>query len=143
MDPKEALTFVMSGRAIFTLLSVRTGRRFTYSVVRPRRIERAADDGFRYASLMTSPDNTSEYTYVGQIQNLSYSHGRKSKITPDALGVKAFRWALEQLKLGKMPEELEFWHEGQCGACGHRLTVPASIESGIGPECAKRRYKCA
>jgi hypothetical protein len=28
------------------------------------------------------------------------------------------------------------WHEGRCGRCGRKLTVPESIESGFGPECA-------
>jgi hypothetical protein len=28
-------------------------------------------------------------------------------------------------------------HEGKCGRCGRLLTVPSSIESGIGPECSK------
>jgi hypothetical protein len=42
---------------------------------------------------------------------------------------------------GKTPAEvdLEVWHEGRCGACGRRLTVPESIERGLGPECYGRR----
>ena len=32
---------------------------------------------------------------------------------------------------------LEVWHEGRCGRCNRALTVPESIASGIGPECAK------
>ena len=31
----------------------------------------------------------------------------------------------------------EMLHEGRCGRCARRLTVPASVASGIGPECAK------
>jgi hypothetical protein len=27
-------------------------------------------------------------------------------------------------------------HAGKCGRCGRKLTVPQSIETGIGPECA-------
>ena len=27
------------------------------------------------------------------------------------------------------------WHEGRCGRCGRKLTVPESIEAGYGPEC--------
>ena len=27
---------------------------------------------------------------------------------------------------------------GQCMRCGHKLTVPASLHRGLGPECAKR-----
>jgi hypothetical protein len=34
-----------------------------------------------------------------------------------------------------MPDGVVIWHEGRCGRCGRRLTVPESIESGYGPEC--------
>jgi hypothetical protein len=34
----------------------------------------------------------------------------------------------------KMPN-LEIWHEGRCGRCGRKLTVPESIHNGYGPEC--------
>lgn len=32
---------------------------------------------------------------------------------------------------------IEVWHEGRCGRCARRLTVPESILIGIGPECAE------
>ncbi|MGQ4872128.1 MAG: DUF6011 domain-containing protein, partial [Candidatus Thorarchaeota archaeon] len=32
-----------------------------------------------------------------------------------------------------LPEKVRIWHEGKCGRCGRRLTVPESIESGYGP----------
>jgi hypothetical protein len=33
---------------------------------------------------------------------------------------------------------MELWHEGRCGKCGRALTVPESIESGLGPVCESR-----
>jgi len=35
---------------------------------------------------------------------------------------------------------LEIWHEGRCGRCNRKLTVPASIALGIGPECGQREH---
>jgi hypothetical protein len=40
-----------------------------------------------------------------------------------------------------LPECIEIWHEGKCGKCGRQLTVPSSIETGIGPECIKTLSK--
>ena len=35
-----------------------------------------------------------------------------------------------------LPPKAEVWHEGSCGRCGRKLTVPESIENGLGPVCA-------
>ena len=58
-----------------------------------------------------------------------------SKIGEDADSAKAWRWFDANLQAGRVPEQLEVWHEGRCGRCGRALTVPESIERGIGPEC--------
>jgi hypothetical protein len=42
---------------------------------------------------------------------------------------------------GILGATLEFWHEGRCGRCGRRLTVPDSIASGYGPECVLVKQK--
>ena len=56
------------------------------------------------------------------------------------ISFQAFAWFLASLSRPgtELPEQLEFWHAGRCGRCGRRLTVPASIASGFGPECAGR-----
>lgn len=38
-----------------------------------------------------------------------------------------------------LPSNVEVWHEGSCCFCAKRLTVPASIELGMGPDCAEER----
>jgi hypothetical protein len=40
---------------------------------------------------------------------------------------------------GVLGRLLEVWHEGRCGRCGRALTVPESVERGIGPECWELR----
>jgi hypothetical protein len=35
-----------------------------------------------------------------------------------------------------LPADIEVWHEGNCRRCRRKLTVPASIELGLGPNCA-------
>jgi hypothetical protein len=48
---------------------------------------------------------------------------------------------LNKLKVGKLQDFVEVWHEGTCGKCGRALTVPSSIENGLGPECIKSLSK--
>ena len=54
---------------------------------------------------------------------------------------KVFDFDLAKLVAGTLPEFVEVWHEGCCGKCGKRLTVPSSIENGLGPECIKTLTK--
>lgn len=129
--------FMVAGNATVTLTKKSNGDRFTYSIKAPsvttdkggRKIDREAT--IRFVSLMVTPDNEGYYQYLGNIftNGMTYSHGRKSKIDWQAPSSKHF-W-----RAWNYPDEFELHHEGKCGRCGRKLTVPASIESGYGPEC--------
>ena len=83
-------------------------------------------------------DNWSNYAYIGLLTQAGLRLTAKSNASEDAPSVKAFRYAWNALVNGVIPGTLEIWHEGSCGRCGRTLTVPESIASGIGPECAKK-----
>lgn len=134
-DAATALRFMLAGNAYFTLVSKRTGTRFTYRVGMPKKA-RGSDQPWYYVSLLNGPDNTSNYTWMGTI--LNNGGYRYAKVGKDAASSKAFLWLLARLQAGVFPAEVEFWHEGRCGRCGRMLTVPASVARGIGPECAGR-----
>jgi len=54
----------------------------------------------------------------------------------DTVRHKAFAWIWDQVRFGTdLPKVVEVWHEGACCRCGHKLSVPASIEIGYGPDC--------
>ena len=55
---------------------------------------------------------------------------------PDHL-VKVFNYIVNKLQSNNLPDFIEIYHDGRCGKCGRQLTVPASIETGFGPECVK------
>lgn len=142
----DALNFIMSGKAIFTIVSKKSGKRFTYRVEAKRASSRnnRPDAGFRFVRVMTGSDNQSSYTWLGLIRDLAFVHGQKSPIDVKDQSSVAIAWVLGQLVRGKLPQDqLEIWHEGRCGKCARLLTVPESIKNGIGPECAKTVYKCA
>jgi len=138
----DAVAYILSGRAIVTLVSRQTGARFTYRVASPR--DDVSAKRIRFVSLLTGPSNEADYEYLGYLSlspsgEWRYNHGRvKSRIAGDATSVKAFSWSWFRLKHGDLPEELEVWHEGTCGRCGRKLTTPESIETGMGPECKRR-----
>lgn len=139
-DHESIMRFMLAGNATLTLVSKRTGERFTYRIKAPKP-DGAEGPVSHFVAVLTGPDNNTDYHYLGHIYHTSneYQHGRKSKITPTAPSANAFRWFYQVcIERGNVPlDQLEIWHEGRCGRCNRKLTVPESIRSGIGPECAK------
>lgn len=127
-------TFALAGNSTFTVVSKATGNRFTYKVRKP------SEDKPHFVSVMTGSDNESDYTFIGTIfDGRAYVPGKRSSIGVDAPSAKGFAWLWNNLvATGTVPAVAEFHHEGKCCACGRKLTVPDSILSGIGPECAKK-----
>lgn len=126
----DAKQFALAGNATFTVVNEETGNRFTFKV-------QASDDGKRhYVKVLTGPDNWTNYTYLGTIfDGKNYKHGKQSSISEKAQSAKVFAWFWSHLD--NLPENVKVHHEGKCGRCGRKLTVPESIVSGFGPECVK------
>lgn len=133
-DAASARRFMQAGKATVTLRSVRTGTRFTY------RLTLSDDGGCFFVGVLNGSDNENAYKYIGRIARDIFWKGRKvaraGDISLDAPCMKAFDWAWTQIVRGSLPETLEIWHEGRCGRCARKLTVPESIATGFGPECA-------
>jgi hypothetical protein len=150
--------FALAGNARFTLVSTRTGARFTFRV----RAKKDSRDRVAcyFVSVLTGPDNTSSYEFLGTIfatervctgggsfgrqystvpaREPKFSHGKKSRIGAGAPSAKAFAWWWARAARGTETPECEVWHLGRCGRCGRDLTVPESIACGLGPECASK-----
>lgn len=130
INSAELEHFALAGNATFTVRNTRTGNRFTYKV------RQCADKPELYfVSLLCGADNTGDYQYLGTVRNGQWAHGRKSRVSLDAMSAQAFAWVWYHRKA--LPLHVEIWHEGRCGRCGRALTVPESIASGFGPECIK------
>jgi hypothetical protein len=130
---KDALDFVLGGRAVFTATSAKTGKHFTY------RVNRKGPDSPFFVGVLSGHDNAADYQYIGFIshQTLELVAGRKGK--PDAPSFKALNWALRHLvERDGIPDDLTLQHEGRCCRCARLLTHPESLSTGIGPECAKK-----
>lgn len=140
-DTNQIRNFVLAGNATFTLRNENTGNHLTFKV-RQKKVKGNPVTP-HFVSVLTGPDNTSNYSFLGTIFNSdlgTYRLGRKSRIGTDSRSNLTFMWFANRLLSNKpLPEGVTFFHEGRCGACGKTLTVPTSIESGIGPVCAKFR----
>ena len=133
-DAAEIRAFATAGRARLTLSSRRTGARYTY------KIAKSEDYEVFFVSLLSGPDNESDYIYVGLMgEGPAFRLTKRSKLRDTSPPVVAFRFFCDRvLAGGAVPEALEVRHEGRCGKCGRALTVPESIDRGIGPECFER-----
>lgn len=134
----DALKFALAGNARLTLVSVKTGTRFTFRIkAKDVKGGEAAKPPW-FVALLNGRENDSDYTFLGTIfdDRTTYRHGRKSTVSPEAPSAKGFAWAWSFLAKGELPPGCEVWHEGRCGRCGRALTVPESIAMGLGPECA-------
>lgn len=136
--------FITAGKAIFTVelpAEFQQDRpHYTYQV-RLKKAKGNYPDTF-FVSLLTGPDNTSDYSYIG-ILNSRTGEVRttaKSKFPPETFPVRLINRIFSRIweKNTEIIESNGFnlHHEGRCGRCGRRLTVPESIETGLGPECA-------
>ena len=137
-DVARIRQFLTAGHAIFTIAGRET--RYTFKITR-----KDPDVGSTYTqpayfvSILTGPDNVQDYTYVGLliVQDGCVRVTRKSTYRQDSRPVVALNWALARIWRGQdLAPSGRFYHVGRCGRCGRALTVPASIESGLGPECA-------
>ena len=135
----DAFNYIYGGKGKATLVSKKTGSRYTYKFRTARR-EGPAKEPLIFVSFLTGSDNQSSYTYLGFINpsadNVGLIAGRKGQ--PAAVAFKALNWAIHKLAADEMPDELEVWHSGTCGKCGRELTVPSSIATGLGPVCGSR-----
>lgn len=142
--------FIFAGSCVFTLQNEKSGTRFTYRFRRapadPTQPEQPAKDRPIFVHVLTGPNNSNDYSYLGTVWESSrgtgkpaFVHGKKSRISADAPSAKGVAWLVDKLATtGAVPEPLRVYHEGRCGRCGRALTVPESIETGLGPICAEK-----
>jgi hypothetical protein len=134
--------FVTAGRATFTV-ECPDGDHYTYRVSLVPGNDRYPADAY-FVSTLTGPDNESSYTYMGKLDPATglCATTAKSRQFEDQYRFRLLHrvlarvWAADHAAYEQ--HGFRTHHEGKCGRCGRTLTVPASIESGIGPECARQ-----
>lgn len=152
----DLIKFISAGNAILTVVSRGTGKRLTFKFSRPKD-DAAPYDPIRsnrsnwaptagrpkpiFVALLSGPDNGADYQFLGTIwpeaRDWTYKVSAKSRVSYTAPSQEFVRWFVKYLNVNpaNLFANAEIWHEGRCGRCGRRLTVPESVASGFGPEC--------
>lgn len=129
----QILDYLFAGKSTITIRSLVTETRYTYQV-------RASDDrSMFFVSTLIGSDNEADYSYIGCIPIRTRVMRAGTKGNDRLPQFIALDWLLKQLiGRGEVPATVEVFHEGKCGRCGRKLTTPESIQTGLGPECAKK-----
>ena len=93
--PAAAKNFMLAGKAIFTLVSMKTGTRYTYKVTHKPANEKYGESWM--VSYLTGPDNWANYSYIGQIKNGTFRTTAASKLTMASAPVAGFNWAFTRI----------------------------------------------
>ncbi len=154
--------FITAGEAIFTVvppaafvaarnqLGEQWHEHYTFRVSKVE-LKASADGKFPartafFIASLTGQDNTSDYTYLGELKDGVVKLTKKSAFPETATRVIVARRVLAAIFAGNADKIAaagwEVKHEGYCGRCGKLLTVPESIDSGFGPECIKQVMGC-
>ena len=132
------LKWVRAGRALFTVSNPK-GERYTFRVALGKANEKYPKASF-FVGLLTGPNNEDDYTYMGVLtDDATLRLTKASKYPVDSAPVRVFSWVLRVITgAAALPPGYNIQHEGKCCRCGRTLTVPESIESEIGSECASK-----
>ena len=132
----DSVEFILAGDAHVTFKNTETGIRYTYNIVKSK-----GKNPVHFVKVMYGSDNNGDYMYIGCIfDEKEFKHTKASRIKEDDVRFKGFAYVFSHLLKGDLNPKMEIWHEGRCGRCGRLLTVPESIETGFGPECASRMH---
>ena len=128
LQEKGIARYAFAGKATLTVRA--NDQRFTY------RITESEDGKLYFVNVLR---NDGRYDYIGIVVKAqrTFRWTQGSKISQDAPSVQAFATLFRRF-FSRNYDGIEVWHEGTCGRCGRQLTVPESIETGIGPVCAGR-----
>lgn len=143
---EDVKRYMLAGKSTITIRSAKTQTRFTFKVTQKKdQSTELPIANTYYVKLLNGSDNETSYTYMGMIRPnfhnpkvVEFALTRGSKVTTKAESFVAFSWLFDQLSKSVLPSTVEIWHEGVCGRCGRKLTVPESIAYGIGPVCDEK-----
>lgn len=133
LKPGTRRNYVLAGNATFTIRSTKTGERFTFKVQKGEPTAQYPNP-MTFVKVLVGPQNESDYRYIGAIKATGFMTTSKSAFGMNTPCVKAFGWFSTHMESAAV----EVWHTGKCGRCGRTLTVPESIETGIGPVCLEK-----
>jgi len=144
LKPESVVPFVLSPRegraagATMTVVNDATGGRVTVRFRRP--------EGFTsvLVDVMDGSDNETSFSFVGSVRVprgegapfVSISRHAKAEGDRSRKAKTILDWTFRAAEGGDL-RTVRALHSGCCGRCGRKLTVPESIDTGLGPVCAR------
>lgn len=149
MAAKLVKEFFTGGKCFFTVKvptafasEHKTELHYTFRIEQAEPTEKFPNPA-HFVKLLTGPNNTEDYSYMGMLNPTTgeVRLTQRSCVSKDAWSVRIVRRVLAQVFEGEGTAAIERagWevdHMGRCGRCGRPLTVPESLECGVGPDCA-------
>jgi hypothetical protein len=144
--PAEARTILLAGDATFTVVSAKSGSRFTFNVSEAPANPRFPRSGPAwFAKVLTGPENTTDYTYLGMLTANAAGEmptlrlTKASTLGADSAPVKGLGWLFDVIRRDDVAAwaRAQVWHSDSCARCGRALTTPESVAARLGPECRR------
>jgi hypothetical protein len=134
---------MFQGKALFTLHNKEKDTHITFRVQTPKR-KRGQPEETRFFEVHVKAlnDKYAGNRYIGRIDRKSRSFKANGYVERDHVGVKTVDWLIRNwnnLEEWEQHDKLSIYHLGVCCKCGLPLTVPESIQNGIGPKCMQYR----
>lgn len=124
---------------IYTVVIDETGTYRTLKISTVPEDKRSHDlpEGVQYVGYLSGPDNSASYTGCGYLFGSSVRLGARYKVDT------TLTRAIQVLVAADTAKQGDYGHayamaSGNCWRCGRVLTVPASINRGLGPICADK-----
>jgi hypothetical protein len=146
-EAKRFRKFCLHGRAEVAAISAITGKEIHFVISRER-----YRDVYHVNTTIQLRGSTFQKP-LGQLcdkNGIIFKHapGMRADIREqleNSIEVKAFKYIWKHIIAGNLPPKTTLKHRGKCGRCHRRLTDPASMQRGVGPECVKHKtsLKCA
>ena len=143
LDAAAFRTFMFQGKALFTLENREKDTHITMKVERLKR-KRTQPEDTRFFEVYAKAlnDKYMGNRYIGRIDRKEKTFKSKGFADPEDVSIQTINWIIRNwanLEEFESEGKLAMYHMGSCCKCGMPLTVPESIQNGIGPQCFKYR----
>lgn len=143
LDAAAFRTFLFQGKALFTLENKEKNTHITFRVQSPKR-RRGTPEDLRFFDVHVKALNDQYHgsRFIGRIDRKLKSFKPRGFSSTEDVGIQTINWIIrhwENLEHFVQEDKLGIYHMGTCCKCGLPLTVPESIQNGIGPQCFKYR----
>ena len=137
ISPAQFRNFIFAGRSVFTLENSSTGNYITFRIKSIKKQGKVVPNEYGVEAKVLG-DSSSGYTFMGFLNLNRGTFQEWGSTQRGSISYVTFYWLMRNI--GKLEDfnTLSIYHEGSCCKCGMPLTVPESIDSGIGPECKKK-----